>query len=189
MLSDSCHSGSVARDLDLQELTAKHGKARVLPADVQVATYRSHDAFYDRLQVANRSSDDQDIVASVVLISGCKDNQTSADGDERPVHGDAARCGMAATTGTVALPTPCGNMPYQARILRPLRLTGGNGRSRADRLRANRRSEPPGRQIGTGENHDPHHLCSTLGINDYKAAWAAEQLRQRRQAWQVLRLH
>jgi metacaspase-1 len=80
MLSDSCHSGSVARDPELQQITAAHGKARVLPAEVQAATYRSHKSFYDGLQTANPSGDRVDIDASVILISGCQDNQTSADG-------------------------------------------------------------------------------------------------------------
>ena len=80
MLSDSCHSGTVARDPELQ-VAAPHGKARVLPLEVQAATYRAHRSLYDRVQTDNPAAEQVEIGASVILISGCQDTQLSADGD------------------------------------------------------------------------------------------------------------
>ena len=80
MLSDSCHSGTVAKDPELQQITA--GPARVAPAEVQAGTYRVHRALYDEIQSAYPPGDQAEISASVILISGCQDNQTSADGKE-----------------------------------------------------------------------------------------------------------
>lgn len=83
MLSDSCHSGSVAKDPDLVQIAAEQGvKTRALPLDVQAATYRKHKKLYDGLQADNPSGDQVEIAASVILISGCQDNQTSYDGIE-----------------------------------------------------------------------------------------------------------
>jgi len=83
MLSDSCHSGSVARDPDIQQIAAEQGvKIRALPADVQSATYRKHKAEYDKLQADNPSGEKVEVAAAVILISGCQDNQSSYDGKE-----------------------------------------------------------------------------------------------------------
>jgi hypothetical protein len=79
MLSDSCHSGSVAKAVE--EETKEPGPAmRVLPQDVQAATYRRNRAAYDAIQANNPSAETGQVTASVVLISGCQDNQVSYDG-------------------------------------------------------------------------------------------------------------
>ena len=83
MLSDSCHSGTVAKDPNLMQIAAEQGvKIRALPLDVQAATYRKHKKLYDGLQAANPAGDRVEVAASVVLISGCQDNQSSYDGLE-----------------------------------------------------------------------------------------------------------
>ena len=104
VLSDSCHSGSVARGIPLQVDTVPHQRPKLMPESVAMRTYRDHKAFYDRIQrdtaaAAGRPVVDPDtalaqvavsgrlsaiaarMAASVVLISGCQDNQTSMDGD------------------------------------------------------------------------------------------------------------
>ena len=81
MLSDSCHSGTVAKDPGLMKIAAEQGtRSRALPLEVQSATYREHREFYDGLQARNPAGDQVEVGASVILISGCQDNQTSADG-------------------------------------------------------------------------------------------------------------
>ncbi len=82
MLSDSCHSGTVAKDPEWQQVAAARGQARVLPAEVQAATYRSHRSLYDGLQHDNPDGEQVEIGASIILISGCQDNQSSSDGEE-----------------------------------------------------------------------------------------------------------
>lgn len=82
MLSDSCHSGSVAKDPDFMNITVEKGlRSRALPLEVQAATYREHKAFYDGLQAAHPAGDQVEVGACVILISGCKDNQSSSDGE------------------------------------------------------------------------------------------------------------
>ena len=103
VLSDSCHSGTVTR-APLVPVTIPGQRPKLMPASVAMRTYREHQAFYDKLQLdvakaAGKAAVDPDtalanvsasgrlaaIVKSfkptVVLISGCQDNQTSMDGD------------------------------------------------------------------------------------------------------------
>ncbi|QKV91162.1 caspase family protein [Streptomyces sp. NA02950] len=93
MLSDSCHSGTVARELpeilSARELDRRFNtgdpdeigrKIRAMPQTVQSTVYRRDREIYDRIQKARTAKDLARIEASVLQISGCQDNQTSADG-------------------------------------------------------------------------------------------------------------
>ena len=104
VLSDSCHSGSVARGIPPQLETVPHLRPKLMPESVAMRTYRDHKDFYDRLQRAAAEAAGRPIVdpdtalaqvaasgrlsaiaakfdAALLLISGCQDNQTSMDGD------------------------------------------------------------------------------------------------------------
>jgi hypothetical protein len=110
VLSDSCHSGTVTRNATPMPAPVSAGpgmpsqRPKLMPAAVAMRTYRDHQTFYDKLQldvakaaggavvdpdtaiakvaVSGRlSSIAKDFAASLVLISGCQDNQTSMDGD------------------------------------------------------------------------------------------------------------
>ena len=106
VLSDSCHSGTVTRAAPPQaNAQTAVGRSKMMPLAVGMRTYREHQSFYDKLQkdvakVSDKSSEpDPDAAlaqlavsprltaiakkfkASVILISGCQDNQTSMDGD------------------------------------------------------------------------------------------------------------
>ncbi len=103
VLSDSCHSGSVTRELPPPPPPPGQ-RARLMPDAVARRVYALHKAFYDKLQddVAREAKKlyvDPDAALAhagaaaqavglvgqfkpaVVLISGCQDNQTSMDGD------------------------------------------------------------------------------------------------------------
>ncbi|WP_280152859.1 caspase family protein [Piscinibacter sp. XHJ-5] len=107
VLSDSCHSGTVTRDLPatvaIVPTAQPSQRPKLMPRSVGLRTYRDNQAFYDRLQreVAKAAGDgvidpDQALAnvavssrltgvvrnfkAAAVLISGCQDNQTSMDG-------------------------------------------------------------------------------------------------------------
>ncbi len=97
VISDSCHSGSVTRDVssggdDLaqqdalfaQELSARGEKARLMPRDVATATLIKNQDFYNALQLALPNPRPQ-ILASVRLLSGCQDNQISIEKDGQGV--------------------------------------------------------------------------------------------------------
>ncbi len=111
VLSDSCHSGSVTRELAPPEATAGQ-RPKLMPDAVARRVYREHQAFYDELQLdlaagLGKSPTDPDIAlasvaasprlggiaarlkAGVVLISGCQDNQTSMDGDHNGAFTEA----------------------------------------------------------------------------------------------------
>jgi hypothetical protein len=90
VLSDSCHSGSVTRDLfnALVPAIVERGmvddpspRTKDLPRDVQDATYEANEDLYRGIQSSHQSGDDVDVGATVFLISGCQDNQLSLDGD------------------------------------------------------------------------------------------------------------
>lgn len=82
MLSDSCHSGTVLKDPFFPALAAAHPgtDVRLLPPDVRDATARVHAAQYAAIQRAAKAGDRIRLKATVALISGCQDNQLSADG-------------------------------------------------------------------------------------------------------------
>ena len=102
VLSDSCHSGTITRDVPPPPPPGMRPKA--MPPTVAARVYRDHAAFYDKLQddvakAAGKKVVDPDAALAqvgaaahatalvgkfnpaVVLISGCQDNQTSMDGE------------------------------------------------------------------------------------------------------------
>jgi len=89
MLSDSCHSGTVSRAMydAVAPAEASTGMrpsrtflAKAMPSDIQERTYNAHKGRYDGIQ-KTISSDKVKVKATVILISGCQDNQLSADGN------------------------------------------------------------------------------------------------------------
>ena len=103
VLSDSCHSGSVAREL-APPPPPPGQRVKLMPESVARRAYEAHQAFYDKLQAdvasaARKAFVDPDAALAqvgaaaeasalvgkfhpaVVLISGCQDNQTSMDGE------------------------------------------------------------------------------------------------------------
>ena len=107
VFSDSCHSGTVTRNRPPQvDPAAPVRRSKMMPISVGLRTYREHQQFYDSLQknvakaAGKASAADPDSVlaqlavsprltaiakdfkASVILISGCQDNQTSMDGEQ-----------------------------------------------------------------------------------------------------------
>jgi hypothetical protein len=84
VFSDSCHSGTVSKVAYLKSLGAIHPKTRYryMPVDVSWRVYRENQPFYDKILKDKNLKDAEDAVkASVLLISGCQDNQLSSDGD------------------------------------------------------------------------------------------------------------
>jgi metacaspase-1 len=90
VISDSCHSGTVTRagrgqlDLDAaaNELRAygiTRPVYRYMPPDTALRTYREHKPFYDGLG-RSLPATPPPTHATVRLLSGCRDDQTSADG-------------------------------------------------------------------------------------------------------------
>jgi metacaspase-1 len=90
VFSDSCHSGSVTKvayyqnkmNMRTSNLDRHEVKYRFMPSDVARRTYRLNKDFYDNILKKTDLKEVEDKVkASVLLISGCQDNQLSQDGD------------------------------------------------------------------------------------------------------------
>ena len=87
VLSDSCHSGTVTREMYYRAKPATRidgvePRYRNMPRDVALRVYRANKSFYDEIQSGvKKYAERGDIGASVILISGCQDNQLSSDGD------------------------------------------------------------------------------------------------------------
>jgi len=88
VLSDSCHSGTVTK-MAFYRGTPKHlpgatddePRYRMMPDPVALKTYRENKAFYDPILANVKTRDARaEVQASVLLISGCQDNQLSGDG-------------------------------------------------------------------------------------------------------------
>ena len=78
--------GAVARGPDdrgaiLNDLGDEAASFRYLPEDVLRKAYQRHKAIYDKISddLGEAARDDEGIKASVLLLSGCQDNQLSAD--------------------------------------------------------------------------------------------------------------
>jgi metacaspase-1 len=90
VFSDSCHSGSVTKvayyqnkmNMRTSNLDRHEVKYRFMPSDVPRRTYRLNKDFYDNILKKTDLKEVEDKVkASVLLISGCQDNQLSQDGN------------------------------------------------------------------------------------------------------------
>lgn len=92
VISDSCHSGTITRDKEYQTfsqiLNCKYRgprgnppRFRGIPAQVAANNYQQNRSKYRALQFASGSHKRSLMSASVLLISGCQDNQLSSDGD------------------------------------------------------------------------------------------------------------
>jgi hypothetical protein len=83
MLSDSCHSGSLNREAFLarRPQSCSPAAVRAMPRDVALRVYQKNQAFYDPI-LASRSlkASFSEVGASILLISGCQNNQLSRDG-------------------------------------------------------------------------------------------------------------
>jgi len=89
VFSDSCHSGTVikaayyhgtafARSAGTSPQEVKY---KFMPPDVALRTYRQNRGFYDKILIDPKLKDaPAQVKASVLLISGCQDNQFSSDG-------------------------------------------------------------------------------------------------------------
>jgi hypothetical protein len=94
VFSDSCHSGTVAReavravgeDRVARSLDGGNGaeepRVKGMPDDLIRSVYEANKKTYDEIQKASPPFDKAEIGASVILTSGCQDNQTSLDGDK-----------------------------------------------------------------------------------------------------------
>ena len=90
VFSDSCHSGTIVKIAYYQGTAAVRSSGigsqavryRFMPPDVALRTYRNNRKFYDKLLKNIKLRETKAAVkASVLLISGCQDNQLSSDGD------------------------------------------------------------------------------------------------------------
>lgn len=90
VFSDSCHSGTVVKLAFYRGAIVTRGtnastdlvKYRNMPPDAALRTYRQNKEFYDEILSRTALKNAQSKVkASVLLISGCQDNQLSSDGD------------------------------------------------------------------------------------------------------------
>jgi len=86
VFSDSCHSGTVTRDAfgygnpRPSNRPGEIVRLRYMPREFIWPVYRQNREFYDKI-LTKPAAKDEDIKASALLISGCMDNQYSADGD------------------------------------------------------------------------------------------------------------
>jgi metacaspase-1 len=82
VLSDSCHSGTAVRaTVETVKPEALSGHVpRTMPKAQAQAVYDAHKTEYEEIQRATPDAESADVGAHVLLISGCQDNQTSADG-------------------------------------------------------------------------------------------------------------
>jgi hypothetical protein len=83
VFSDSCHSGTVLKNMRLADARAATAaqRYRAIPPEFAQRTYLANRKFYDELGNRKKNAKGkQKVEASALLISGCQDNQLSSDG-------------------------------------------------------------------------------------------------------------
>jgi len=89
VLSDSCHSGTVIRAPALAVLAARTRKeekrSRRIPRNIQDAVNSTHEIAIAAAQYLAGPSERVKVPASIILISGCQDQQESGDGSRNGV--------------------------------------------------------------------------------------------------------
>jgi hypothetical protein len=91
VLSDSCHSGTVTREMRERGAIPADARARAMPENVEHATYAAHQDLYDGINRSIPNDVRGQVKATVLLISGCQDDQTSLDGDRNGAFTGALR--------------------------------------------------------------------------------------------------
>src|SRR5262245_22000198 len=90
VFSDSCHSGSVTRAIfdeavphvvQAAMIDTPTPRTKDLPQDVAERTYEQNKKLYDDIEASHKDGENAEIDATVILTSGCQDNQLSLDGD------------------------------------------------------------------------------------------------------------
>ncbi len=90
VLSDSCHSGSVTREMyeriapvEAEFKLRSHPvfRSKLIPRAVQERVVQKDQALFDKIQNETKDAIRRSPAATVLLISGCQDNQLSSDGD------------------------------------------------------------------------------------------------------------
>jgi hypothetical protein len=81
VLSDSCHSGTVTRQMPAFSGSGPAPRIRMLPPKQAAKVYRQNRALYDGIQDVMPAAEKRVVRPSVILISGCQDNQYSLDGN------------------------------------------------------------------------------------------------------------
>jgi hypothetical protein len=80
VLSDSCHSGTVVKAMPA--FLNGGPRIRAMPPQVAREVERAHSKMYRAIRKSHPAAEKAKLKASVLLISGCMDNQFSQDGDE-----------------------------------------------------------------------------------------------------------
>ncbi len=78
VLSDSCHSGTVLRNIPA--FVSGGPRIRAMPTTVARKVQKAHAKLYRTIQDEHPAAERTKVKASLLLISGCMDNQTSRDG-------------------------------------------------------------------------------------------------------------
>ena len=93
VLSDSCHSGTITKEMFLNPATflpqlearvrASAGsnlRPKFLPPEVQAKLYKERTTLYDDIRKRTPRREKVNVECSVILISACQDNQVAMDG-------------------------------------------------------------------------------------------------------------
>ena len=88
VVSDSCHSGTAVRVAPPVTIDAVEQRTRLLPRSIAGRAYREHRDFYNKLGKSRYRVNEKRLLrelseplrCSVLLLSGCQDNQESLDG-------------------------------------------------------------------------------------------------------------
>ena len=81
LVSDSCHSGDIAKAEDDPAWVAQQKGAKFLPIEKSLPIYKANQAFYDKILADLPPIDPKNLVVRVKQFGGCNENSFSYEGD------------------------------------------------------------------------------------------------------------
>lgn len=78
--SDSCHSGSVIKAANNESVSYTNATPKYMNNEIALNVYLKNKSFYTKIIQNTPKTNPDDVKATVILISGCQDNQYSYDG-------------------------------------------------------------------------------------------------------------
>jgi hypothetical protein len=97
IISDSCHSGTVAKEISENEHylrkiypdfynTPERFNFKTVPPDISFTTHNKHLQLYDSIQEICSKGENYAVNASIILLAACQDNQTASDGSKNSLY-------------------------------------------------------------------------------------------------------
>ncbi|HAC64848.1 MAG TPA: peptidase C14 [Cyanothece sp. UBA12306] len=75
LISDSCHSGTLARVPNFDSAASENSQVRTMPIEFRNRNYYAQQNLYQQIRRTTARVEENDVDASIILLAACQDNQ------------------------------------------------------------------------------------------------------------------